>query len=206
MNSNTHGTLVLKADCLISILARAAWILGLMTITLGLIYPALMTGLAKVIFPHQASGSIVIVENRAVGSSLIGQDFTGTPYFQSRPSASATPYDGRASGGSNDGPGKDRLIEQINQRVAYWQLETGSETRPPVDLLTSSASGLDPHITVHAARYQIPAVSRKTSIPEDVLEQLIERHSEKSLFGGPDFINVLTLNMHVRSIHRNLSN
>lgn len=201
MSTQSKQLFTLQTESIYSIIARASWSILLMTVILGLLYPLLMTDLARVLFPRQAEGSLVVLDNKIVGSSLIGQDFSKTPYFQSRPSATSTPYDASASSGTNFGSSHEKLSQQVAERVRYWQKETQSEERVPVDLLTSSSSGLDPHISVDAARYQVPVVARKTGISAEALNKMIEAHTEKGMFGGPEFVNVLKLNLDVRKQH-----
>lgn len=201
MTTNNIKVSMMQSAPVLSIIARAVWAVVLMTVILGILYPIVMTGIANQIFPSQSTGSIVTVNGKAVGSAFIGQDFSKTPYFQSRPSATAKPYDGAGSTGTNFGPSNEKLAQQVVERAKFWQKETGSNAKVPADLLTSSSSGLDPHISLAAARYQVPVVARKTGISVDELNKLVDAHVENGLFGGPKFVNVLALNLDVQKLH-----
>ena len=142
-----------------------------LTAVTGLLYPALTTGIAQTMMRDQASGSLVFHDGRVVGSSLIGQDWTKTPFFQTRPSAVA--YDGASSGASNLGPTNPKLINDVQSRVKAWQTLRGDTTPVPGDLVTTSGSGLDPHISRAAALYQVPVVARRTGLSEAALTALI---------------------------------
>ena len=166
-----------------------------LTAVTGLLYPALTTGIAQTMMRDQASGSLVFHDGRVVGSSLIGQDWTKTPFFQTRPSAVA--YDGASSGASNLGPTNPKLINDVQSRVKAWQTLRGDTTPVPGDLVTTSGSGLDPHISRAAALYQVPVVARRTA--------LIEEHDESGLFGRHHYVNVLNLNIGVQSLLRKAS-
>jgi K+-transporting ATPase ATPase C chain len=160
---------------------------------LGIVYPLLITGIAHVVFPAQASGQLVLRNGAAVGSRLIGQPFTGPRYFHSRPSAAGNGYDASASSGSNLGPTSKALVNRIGQSVS-------SETTKgpvPVDLVTASGSGLDPDISPAAAYYQVPRVSSATGIPEEALRGLVATHTTPRQFGllGEPRVNVLELNL-----------
>lgn len=185
-----------KTDGVAAIAGRAVWAIVLMTLILGVAYPVVMTGIANVIFPHQATGSLIEENGKTVGSAIIGQDFTKTPYFQSRPSATSKPYDAAASTGSNWGASNEKLAAAVKDRAAYWTAKTGNP-KVPADLLTASSSGLDPHISMDAALYQVDVVAANTGISKTMLIELINKHAERSLFGGPEFVNVLELNLDV---------
>jgi potassium-transporting ATPase KdpC subunit len=170
-----------------------------MTVLTGIVYPLAVTGIAKVVFPYQATGSVLVVDGRAVGSALIGQPFDDPKYFWSRLSAtSAAPYDGSASSGSNLGPLSDALREAVRGRIeALRAADPGNTTPVPVDLVTASASGLDPHISPAAARYQLARVARVRGVPEAAVAALVARHTRARQWGilGEPVVEVLPLNL-----------
>ncbi|MBD9360931.1 potassium-transporting ATPase subunit KdpC [Methylomonas fluvii] len=178
----------------------AATLLLLMTLLTGGLYPALVTLLAQSIFPAQANGSLIQdKQGQAIGSALIGQSFSQARYFWGRPSATAPyPYNAAASGGSNLGPTNPALSDAVAQRIqALQQLDPDNHAQVPVDLVTASASGLDPHISIAAAHYQIKRVAKARKLPESVVIALVESHSEPRqwrVFGEPR-VNVLGLNL-----------
>lgn len=166
------------------------------TILLGVIYPLLVTGIAQVIFPHKANGQLISDKGKVVGSSIIGQPFSGPTYFHSRPSAAGTGYDAASSGGTNLGPTNNALVDRVAQDAKALQAENPG-VPVPVDLVTTSASGLDPHISIAAAQFQVPRVAGARGIsPSQVLE-LIAAHTEGRQFGflGEPRVNVLELNL-----------
>lgn len=202
MLTNNTKVSMLQSESILAIAGKALWGMALMTIILGMFYPVMMTGLAKCLFPRQSTGSILTVDGKTVGSVIIGQDFSKTPYFQSRPSATVTPYDAAGSTGTNFGASNEKLIQQVRERAKFWQQLTGSAAKVPSDLLTSSSSGLDPHISLAAAHYQVLVVARKTGLTPEELNKLIDAHVENGLFGGPEYVNVLALNLDVQKLHR----
>jgi len=171
----------------------------LLSAVTGIVYPLAVTGVATAVFPAQAAGSLVVQDGRPVGSTLIGQNFSDPRHFWGRPSATAPmPYNGGGSGGSNLGPLNPALIEAVQGRVqALRAVDPGNASPVPVDLVTASASGLDPHISVAAAEYQAARVARVRGIEADALAALIARHTEGRWFGllGEPRVNVLALNL-----------
>ncbi len=168
------------------------------TVLLGLIYPLVVTGLAQVIFPAQANGSLIrSADGTVIGSRLIGQPFSSPGYFRSRPSAAgANGYDAGASSGSNLGPTNKKLIDRV--KVDVEKAQTENPGKPvPIDLVTTSGSGLDPHISPAAAEFQVPRVARERHITEEQLGPVIARHTAGRQFGflGEPNVNVLELNL-----------
>lgn len=167
-----------------------------LTVLLGIMYPLAVTGLAQVVFPAKAGGSLIERDGKVIGSRLIGQPFTGQGYFHSRPSAAGTGYDATASGGTNLGPTSQELMDTV--RTAADSLRKENPSAPiPVDLVTSSASGLDPHITPAAAEFQIPRVARERGLNENDVRSLVSERTEGRQFGllGEPRVNVLELNL-----------
>jgi K+-transporting ATPase ATPase C chain len=174
----------------------------------GLAYPLAITGLAQVLFPTQANGSLIVKDGKVVGSTLIGQPFTEGRYFHGRPSATVKPdpndssktvpepYNAANSGGSNLGPTNKALIDRVKEDVDKLKAENPN-TPVPIDLVTTTAGGLDPHISPAGALFQVPRVAKARNISEDRLRQLVEQHVEGRLFGvlGEPRVNVLALNL-----------
>ena len=170
-----------------------------LTVVTGVIYPLAVTGVAKVAFPSQAAGSLIVLDGKTVGSSLIGQNFTDPKFFWGRPSAtSPMANNGQGSGGSNLGPLNPALTDGIKGRVdALRAADPGNKAPVPVDLVTTSASGLDPEISVAAALYQAPRIARLRGVAPEVIQGVIARHTEGRLFGllGEARVNVLDMNL-----------
>jgi K+-transporting ATPase ATPase C chain len=179
-----------------------------MTVITGLIYPLAMTGIAQVVFPYQANGSLIEKDSKVIGSALIGQNFSSDKYFHGRPSATtepdpkdptktiSVPYAADNSSGSNLGPTSKALVDRVKDDAAKLAAEN-PKTPIPVDLVTTSASGLDPDITPAGALFQVPRVAKARGLPEDKVRQLVEDHITSRLLGiiGEPHVNVLQLNL-----------
>ena len=177
----------------------AVILMALLTIVTGLAYPILIMGIAQSVFPEKANGSLIMRNNQAVGSRLIGQNFTDPKYFWGRPSATTNfPYNAQASGGSNLGPSNPVLAKNVTERLARLRaIEPENTSAIPVDLVTSSASGLDPHISKAAADYQVGRIARIRNISEIKIQNLVETHAKSIQMGflGEPMVNVLELNL-----------
>jgi K+-transporting ATPase ATPase C chain len=171
----------------------------LLSVLTGIAYPLIVTGIGQAAFPSSANGSIIDSGGRAVGSRLLGQTFSSPKYFWSRPSAtSPVPYHGAVSSGSNQGPLNPALETAVKQRIAALRAADPANTAPvPVDLVTASGSGLDPHISPAAAEYQVERVARERNMPETDVRGLVEQATEGRTFGvlGEPRVNVLELNL-----------
>ena len=177
-----------------------------LTMLMGLLYPAIVTAFAQLVFPHRANGSLLRDGELAAGSELIGQSFTKPEYFWGRLSAtSPVPYNASASSGSNYGPLNPGLKEAAEARMAALRLGSSSGVKVPVDLVTASASGLDPHISPAAAEFQVPRVATARGMKEADLRQLVRQHTQGRQFGilGEPRVNVLRLNLALDQHSRN---
>src|SRR5262245_3673658 len=177
----------------------ALLMLVVLTVVTGVVYPLIVTGIAQRVFPSQANGSLIERDGKLVGSALIGQPFSDPKYFWSRPSAtSAFPYDPSASSGSNQGPLNPALIDPVKARVDALVAADPTQTYPiPIDLVTASGSGLDPHISPAAAAYQLSRVARARGLPEDRVRELVTAYTEDRqwMILGEPRVNVLLLNL-----------
>jgi K+-transporting ATPase ATPase C chain len=181
-------------------------VLLIFTIVTGVLYPLVITGIAQLVFPAQANGSLILQNGRTAGSSLIGQSFDDPKYFWGRLSGTGPyPYNAAASGGSNLGPTNSALLEAVKARIAVLIAADPANTLPiPVDLVTTSGSGLDPDISVAAATYQVPRVARVRGLDESMVSTLVDAYTRGRLFGflGEPRVNVLKLNLALDKIKK----
>ena len=181
------------------LLRQAIVLLVLLTAITGIAYPFAVTGLAQLMFPHQADGSLILRDGKPIGSALIGQPFTDPKYFWGRPSATTPqPYNGTASGGSSLGPSNPALTDAVKARIAVLRAaDPGNHAPVPVDLVTASGSGLDPQISPAAALYQVQRVARARDLPLAEVRSLIDRYTQGRQFGvlGEPRVNVMELNL-----------
>jgi K+-transporting ATPase ATPase C chain len=167
------------------------------TVLLGLLYPLAVTAIAQVIFPDKANGQLIVRDGVSIGSRIIGQPFSSPGYFRSRPSAAgAAGYDAGASGGTNLGPTSKKLIDRVNEAATALAAENPDQP-VPIELVTTSASGLDPHISPRAAEFQVPRVARERGVSEDAIRRIVTEHTEGRQLGflGEPRVNVLMLNL-----------
>jgi potassium-transporting ATPase KdpC subunit len=180
----------------------ALWFTLVTTVMFGVLYPLAITGLAQLLFPGRANGELIERNGKIVGSRIIGQSFTEPRYFHSRPSSAGTGYDPTSSSGSNLGPTNKVLVERVRSDVQKLQPENPN-VPVPVDLVTASGSGLDPHISPAAAEFQIPRVAHSRGMKEDNVRSLVQKHTEGRDLGflGEPRVNVLELNLELDSLH-----
>ncbi|MFI5250887.1 MAG: potassium-transporting ATPase subunit KdpC [Bacteroidota bacterium] len=188
-------------------LLTAIIITVLLTALTGLVYPLIVTGIAQVVFPQQANGSLIKKSGKIIGSELIGQPFSDAKYFWSRQSATSPfPYNAASSYATNYGPLNPALFDEVTKRIHDLKAVDSTNTQPlPVDLVTSSASGLDPHISIASALYQLPRVARSRGMNEQSVRAMIDRFTQGRTFGllGEPRVNVLKLNLALDGIESN---
>ncbi len=186
-------------NMLLNSLRPALVLFAVLSAITGLAYPLLVTGIAQAVFPAQAAGSLIRQNGQPIGSSLIGQNFTDPKNFWGRPSATGPyPYNASASGGSNQGPTNPALVQAVTDRIAALRTaDPGNSAPVPVDLVTASASGLDPHISPAAAAYQVSRIAKLRGLPVPTVQALVTQHTQAPLWGvlGEPVVNVLALNL-----------
>ena len=184
---------------MISTFRPALVLFGALTLATGVLYPLAVTGVGQAVFPHQAAGSIIEVDGKAIGAALIGQQFTSPKYFWGRPSAtSPMPFNANGSSASNLGPLNPAFIDAVKGRVDALKAADPANTAPiPVDLVTASGSGLDPEVSLAAVKYQLPRVAAQRHMTPEQVQKLVDGHSSKQVFGifGEPRVNVLALNL-----------
>jgi potassium-transporting ATPase KdpC subunit len=187
-------------------IVRSVLVFVVMSVFTGIAYPYVITALSHLEFRKQANGSMVVAQGRTIGSSLIGQQFSGPAYFHGRPSALEKAYDASSSGGSNSGPSNAKFLAEVRTRATKIREENGlsSESSIPADLVLASGSGLDPHISLQSAMIQTGRVAKIRRLAESEVQGLVERHMEGSQFGfiGDNRVNVLLLNMDLDELSR----
>lgn len=185
---------------IVSTLRPAVMMTALFAVLLGLVYPLVLTAIGQIAFPSQANGSLIRSGDRVIGSSMIGQTFTSDRYFHGRPSAAGKGYDPTASSGSNLGPASAALADRVRTDLAA--LRTSPDSPVPADLVTTSASGLDPHISPEAALFQVPRVAAARELGAAQVRTLVDAHTQRPLFGilGEPTVNVLELNLALDSM------
>jgi potassium-transporting ATPase KdpC subunit len=179
-------------------LLRSLLILVVMSLLTGLVYPFIITGISNVTMPDKARGSLIISKDKIVGSTLVGQQFSDVRYFHGRPSVLQKPYDARNSGGSNFGPSNGKFLEELKARISETRSKNGlnHSASVPADMVLSSASGLDPHISIETALLQAARVAHARNLPETTIRKTVTEVAERHL-GGPEIVNVLKLNLAV---------
>ncbi|HXA03397.1 MAG TPA: potassium-transporting ATPase subunit KdpC [Bryobacteraceae bacterium] len=185
-------------------LLPAVRIVLVLTVLTGMLYPALVTGIARAIFPKQANGSLIEANGKVIGSELIGQKFSKPEYFQGRPSAAGDGYDAANSGASNFGPTNQKLVDRIKADAEKFHKENPEFSGPiPADLLTASASGLDPHLSPASAAAELPRVAKARGVSPAQVQELLDRHTESRQLGflGEPRVNVLKLNLALDSMY-----
>jgi len=184
---------------------NAILFLGVFTILFGFLYPFTITIISQVVFPEEANGSLLMMNEKVVGSRLIGQRFTSPQYFHGRPSA--IDYVGSVSGGRNFGPTNERFLKKVKETIEEIRRENelSSNVKIPSDMVLASASGLDPYISVEAALLQVPRIARVRGLDESTLRGLIEKHQKKILFENAYIVNVLELNMALDGMGANVN-
>ncbi|HEX4413544.1 MAG TPA: potassium-transporting ATPase subunit KdpC [Lacipirellulaceae bacterium] len=188
-----------------SLLRQTIVVFLALTLLTGVVYPLAITGIAQVVFPHQANGSLIERDGKIVGSELIGQQFDDSKYFWSRPSATSPAYNAGASSGSNLGPTNPAQLQAVGDRVKAQRKANVNDTQPvPIDLVTASASGLDPHISPAAAEYQVERVAKARNIDVETIKRLVAEHTASRQLGilGEPRVSVLELNLALDALNK----